>query len=147
MEYLPLDQVTMFSLSSTGCVGPPLWRTSFKPVPLLEGPGRWGSHPYHCGPASHWVSDRFFNQCIQKKGLCDFNDGCLVVVIGGCEGSAVLAVVELATKQVFLALNFSSFYTSLTLGPSQAAIAGRGRTWGGLWRWGDGGLRGRGVSV
>ena len=31
-------------------VGPPLWRTEFKPVPLVEGPGR------------------FFNQCIQKKG-------------------------------------------------------------------------------
>ena len=76
----------MFSLTCLGTVGPPLWRTDFKPVPLLEGPGR------------------FFNQCIQKKGLCDFNDGCLVLVIGGCEGSAVLAVVELATKQVTEAL-------------------------------------------
>jgi hypothetical protein len=72
----------MFGLSETGEVGRPLWRTEFKPVPLLEGPGR------------------FFNQCIQKKGLCDFNDGVLVAVIGGCEGSAVLAVVELATRQV-----------------------------------------------
>ena len=61
-------------------VGPPLWRTEFKPVPLVEGPGR------------------FFNQCIQKKGLTDFTDGMLVAVIGGCEGSAVLAVVELNTK-------------------------------------------------
>ena len=35
-------------------VGPaPLWRTEFKPVPLVEGPGR------------------FFNQCIQKKGKTD----------------------------------------------------------------------------
>ena len=94
-------------------MGPPLWRTEFKPVPLAEGPGR------------------FFNQCIQKKGktitnivssnslrikednnrnlfdtfikfhpqgLTDFTDGMLVAVIGGCEGSAVLAVVELNTK-------------------------------------------------
>ena len=49
-------------------------------MPLVEGPGR------------------FFNQCIQKKGLTDFTDGMLVAVIGGCEGSAVLAVVELNTK-------------------------------------------------
>ena len=70
---------------------------------MVEGPGR------------------FFNQCIQKKGktdksvvlcdlsgisiklsitkgLTDFTDGMLVAVIGGCEGSAVLAVVELNTK-------------------------------------------------
>ena len=32
------------------------------------------------------------------KGLTDFTDGMLVAVIGGCEGSAVLAVVELNTK-------------------------------------------------
>ena len=85
-------------------VGPaPLWRTEFNSFPLVEGPGR------------------FFNQCIQKKcktdknchfmwlsgisiklsitkGLTDFTDGMLVAVIGGCEGSAVLAVVELNTK-------------------------------------------------
>ena len=91
-------------LKKTSQVGPaPLWRTEFKPVPLVEGPGR------------------FFNQCIQKKGktdknchfmwlsgisiklsitkgLTDFTDGMLVAVIGGCEGSAVLAVVELNTK-------------------------------------------------
>ena len=51
-------------------------------MPLVEGPGR------------------FFNQCIQKKGLTDFTDGMLVAVIGGCEGSAVLAVVELNTKVI-----------------------------------------------
>ena len=49
---------------------------------MVEGPGR------------------FFNQCIQKKGLTDFTDGMLVAVIGGCEGSAVLAVVELNTKVI-----------------------------------------------
>ena len=32
------------------------------------------------------------------KGLTDFTDGMLVAVIGGCEGSAGLAVVELNTK-------------------------------------------------
>ena len=75
-------------------VGPaPLWRTEFKPVPLVEGPGR------------------FFNQCIQKKGLTDFTDGMLVAVIGGCEGSAVLAVVELNTKVMSKSLQAQSqFY-------------------------------------
>ena len=34
------------------------------------------------------------------KGLTDFTDGMLVAVIGGCEGSAVLAVVELNTKVI-----------------------------------------------
>lgn len=63
-------------------VGPVLWKLQFRPVPLTEGQGR------------------FFNQCIQKKGLTDFTDGTLVAVVGGCEGSAVLAVVDLATKQV-----------------------------------------------
>ena len=35
------------------------------------------------------------------KGLTDFTDGMLVAVIGGCEGSAVLAVVELNTKVIY----------------------------------------------
>jgi len=77
-----IGRVAMYALGPKGEVGPPLWRTEFKPVPLVDGPGR------------------FFNQCIQKKGLTDFTDGMLVAVIGGCEGSAVLAVVELNTKAV-----------------------------------------------
>ena len=44
-------------------VGPPLWRTEFKPVPLVEGPGR------------------FFNQCIQKKGKAIINKNHLVHAI------------------------------------------------------------------
>ena len=75
----------MFSLSSEGEVSNPLWSIDFRPVPLNDGP---------------IGQERFFNQCIQKKGLCDFNDSYVVVVVGGCEGSAVLAVVDLATKVV-----------------------------------------------
>ena len=63
-------------------VGPALWRLQLRPVPLPGGQGR------------------FFNQCIQKKGLTDFTDGTLVAVVGGCEGSAVLAVVDLPTRVV-----------------------------------------------
>ena len=37
---------------------------------------------------------------MQKKGLSDLTGRHVVVVVGGCEGSAVLAVVELAGKVV-----------------------------------------------
>ena len=40
-----------------------MWRTEFKPVPLVEGPGR------------------FFNQCIQKKGKAFINKNHLVHAI------------------------------------------------------------------
>ena len=56
----------MFSLGSDGSLSPPQWRIDFRPVHLTEGPGR------------------FFNQCIQKKGLCDFKDSHVVVVSVQC---------------------------------------------------------------
>jgi hypothetical protein len=45
----------------------------------------------------------FFNQCIQKKGLCDFN---VVVLVGVCEGSLVLAVMDLPSTRVVHKLQF-----------------------------------------
>jgi len=81
-RHFHIGQIVMFSLGSDGSLSPPQWSIDFRPVPLSEGPGR------------------FFNQCIQKKGLCDFNDSHVVVVVGGCEGSAVLAVVDLPSTQV-----------------------------------------------
>jgi len=84
-RHFHIGQIVMFSLSSEGEVSNPLWSIDFRPVPLNDGP---------------IGQERFFNQCIQKKGLCDFNDSYVVVVVGGCEGSAVLAVVDLATKVV-----------------------------------------------
>eukprot|EP00090_Calanus_glacialis_P019394 TRINITY_DN29800_c0_g1_i1.p1 TRINITY_DN29800_c0_g1~~TRINITY_DN29800_c0_g1_i1.p1 ORF type:complete len:700 (-),score=207.27 TRINITY_DN29800_c0_g1_i1:116-2101(-) len=81
-RHFHIGQIVMFSLDSGGQISPPQWSIEFRPVPLSEGQGR------------------FFNQCIQKKGLCDFNDSHVVVVVGGCEGSAVLAVVDLPTTRV-----------------------------------------------
>merc|ERR1719369_902496 len=59
-----------------------LWNMMFRPVQLSGGEGR------------------FFNQCIQKKGLCDFNSDHAVVVIGGCDGSAVLAVIDVPGMKI-----------------------------------------------
>jgi len=82
-KHFHIGKIVMFSMDSKGNNSSALWNIEFRPVPLSEeGPGR------------------FFNQCIQKKGLCDFNDNHVVVVVGGCEGSAVLAVVELPSKRV-----------------------------------------------
>ena len=65
-------------------MSPPLWRVEFSPVPI-KSPG---------GQA------RFYNQCIQKKGLSDFTSEHVVVVVGGCEGTAVLAVVDTPSTRV-----------------------------------------------
>ena len=86
-RFLFLGIVMLYGMSSTGKVNStPLWRKEFSPVPITF---------QNCpGPA------RFYNQCIQKKGLTDFTSQFVVVIVGGCEGTAVLAVVDVWTKQV-----------------------------------------------
>ena len=74
----------MYGLNNNRTVTSPLWSIDFGPVPI----SRDGSQ------------SRFYNQCIQKKGLSDFTSDHVVVVVGGCEGSAVLAVVETPTRLV-----------------------------------------------
>ena len=75
----------LYGMSSTGELSAQLWKKEFSPVPTT------GTSP---GPA------RFYNQCIQKKGLSDLTSNFVVVVVGGCEGSAVLAVVDVQSRQV-----------------------------------------------
>eukprot|EP00088_Acartia_fossae_P024567 TRINITY_DN2549_c0_g1_i3.p1 TRINITY_DN2549_c0_g1~~TRINITY_DN2549_c0_g1_i3.p1 ORF type:complete len:713 (-),score=154.45 TRINITY_DN2549_c0_g1_i3:230-2368(-) len=71
-----IGEIQFYSLTRQGRPSAsPLTRLQFHPVPHSEG--------------------RFFNQCIQKKGLSDFNEDYAVVVVGGCEGSAVLGVVSI----------------------------------------------------
>ena len=75
----------LYGMSSTGKLhSTPIWRKEFSPVPIT-----FHSCP---GPA------RFYNQC--KKGLSDLTSQFMVVIVGGCEGAAVLAVVDVRTKQV-----------------------------------------------
>ena len=72
-------------MSSTGELSAQIWRREFTPVFTNE----------NCpGPP------RFYNQCIQKKGLSDLTTKYVVVVVGGCEGSAVLAVVDVKSREV-----------------------------------------------
>lgn len=76
----------IYGLSSTGKLdSTPLWRKEFSPVPIA-----FNSCP---APA------RFYNQCM-KKGLTDLSSQSVVVIVGGCEGTAVLAVVDIRSKQV-----------------------------------------------
>ena len=82
---LPSGLVVLHGINSSGQLTEPLWKKEFSPVPLSE------NYP---GPA------RFYNQCIQKKGLSDLTSHFVVVVIGGCEGSAVLAVVDVRSREV-----------------------------------------------
>jgi len=80
-KHFHIGQLKFFGLSDEGILGPqPLTTVKFNPVALKEG--------------------RFFNQCIQKKGLSDFNEDHAVVVVGGCEGRIVLAVVNIENMQV-----------------------------------------------
>ena len=77
----------LYGMTRTGRLHPtPLWQKEFSPVPITFPP---------CpGPP------RFYNQCIQKKGLSDLTSHFVVVIVGGCEGTAVLAVVDVRTKEV-----------------------------------------------
>lgn len=77
--------VTLYGLTNTRTVTAPLWTMEFGPVPIGVEVGQQA---------------RFYNQCIQKKGLSDFTSEHVVVVVGGCEGSAVLAVVATPTSRV-----------------------------------------------
>ena len=75
----------MYGLSSAGELSGRLWSRDFSPV--------WANE--NCpGPP------RFYNQCIQKKGLSDLSTNYVVVVVGGYEGSAVLAVVDVKSREV-----------------------------------------------
>ena len=75
----------MYGLSSAGKLSGQLWSRDFSPV--------WTNE--NCpGPP------RFYNQCIQKKGLSDLSTNYVVVVVGGYEGSAVLAVVDVKSREV-----------------------------------------------
>ena len=86
-RHFHIGLVILHSLSADSKVSPALWRVEFSPVPIRSpspGPG----------------FTRFYNQCIQKKGLSDFTSEHVVVVVGGCEGRAVLAVLDTPTRAV-----------------------------------------------
>lgn len=80
-----IGEIQLFSLRQEGGVmySRRLWGMEFRPVPIGDG-----------------GAGTFFNQCIQKKGLCDFNSDHAVVVIGGREGSAVLAVLDVPKMKI-----------------------------------------------
>ena len=91
-RFVPLDRsivpglIILYGINNDRKVSAPLWSIDFEPVriPITKD----GSQA------------RFYNQCIQKKGLSDFTSDHVVVVVGGCEGSAVLAVVDTPTRNV-----------------------------------------------
>ena len=73
----------LYGMSSTGKLHPtPLWRKEFSPVPIT----------FHSCPGP----TRF----IPKKGLSDLTSQFMVVIVGGCDGAAVLVVVDVKTKHI-----------------------------------------------
>jgi len=77
-----IGEIQFFSLNKQGYASAiPLTRVQFHPVP-------------------HQGGKKFFNQCIQKKGLSDFNEDHVVVVVGGSEGSSVLGVVSMQKNKL-----------------------------------------------
>jgi len=84
-----IGEIQLFDLKQEGVemCSQRIWDMQFRPVPIAD-------------PITLIHTGTFFNQCIQKKGLCDFNSDHAVVVIGGREGSAVLAVLDVPKMKI-----------------------------------------------